>query len=130
MSERFEMQTPLNRVINLGSAKEGTEHFWHQRLTALANVPLSLFLIWVIISLGGASRASMVETMSNPLVAGLMVLAIVSITWHMRLGMQVIIEDYVHSEGLKLLAVIANVFFALLVAGLSIVSVLLLAFGG
>lgn len=130
MSDRFEMQTPLNRVMNLGSAKEGTEHFWHQRLTALANVPLSLFLIWVVLNLGGASRASMVEMMSNPLVAGLMVLTIISITWHMRLGMQVVIEDYVHSEGLKLLAVIANVFFALLVAGLSIVSVLLLAFGG
>lgn len=124
------MRTTLGRVTGLGSAKEGTEHFWRQRLTALANVPLSLFLVWVVLQLGGGSRASMVETMSNPLVAGLMVLTIISVTWHMRLGVQVVIEDYVHSEGLRLLAVIANTFIALAVAGLSIVSVLLLAFGG
>lgn len=123
------MRTTFSKVTGLGSAKEGTEHFWHQRLTALANVPLSLFLVWVVLNLAGASRASMVEMISHPLVAGLMILTMISVTWHMRLGMQVVIEDYVHSEGIKIVSVIANVFFALAVAGLSIVSVLLLAFG-
>lgn len=123
------LRTSLSKVTGLGSAKEGTEHFWRQRLTALANVPLSLFLVWVVLNLARASRASMAEMLGNPIVAGLMVLTIISVTWHMRLGMQVVIEDYVHSEGLKLLAVIANVFFALAIAGFSIVSVLLLAFG-
>ena len=124
------MRTTFGRVTGLGSAKEGTQHFWHQRLTALANVPLSLFLIWLVLNLAGAGRAEMAGLIGNPLVAGLLVLTIVSVTWHMRLGMQVIIEDYVHAEGPKLLAVIANVFFALAVAGLAIVSVLMLAFGG
>lgn len=123
------MRTTFNRVIGLGSAKEGTVHFWHQRLTALANVPLSLFLVWVVLNLAGASRASMAETIGHPLVAGLMVLTLVSVTWHMRIGMQVVIEDYVHAAGIKIVSIIANVFYALAIAGLSIVSVLLLAFG-
>lgn len=123
------MRTAFSRVTGLGSAKEGTGHFWHQRLTAIANVPLSLFLIWLVVNLAGAERAAMAETMGNPIVASLTVLTILSVTWHMRLGMQVVIEDYVHAEGPKLLSVIANNFFALAVAGLSIVSVLLLAFG-
>ncbi len=123
------MRTTFSRVTGLGSAREGTEHFWHQRLTAIANVPLSLFLIWLVINLAGSDRAAMSDMMGNPIVAGLTILTLISVTWHMRLGMQVVIEDYVHAEGPKLLSVIANNFFALAVAGLSIVSVLLLAFG-
>lgn len=123
------MRTTFSKVTGLGSAKQGTEDFWQQRLTALANVPLSLFLVWVVVNLAGADRAAMVEMMGNPLVAGLMVLTIISVTWHMRIGMQIVIEDYVHGEGMKVISVVANVFFALAVAGLSIVSVLMLAFG-
>lgn len=124
------MRTPLNRVSFLGSTKSGTEHFWHQRLTAVANLPLVLFLVWLVIALMGADRAEMQAMFANPLVATLTVLAIISVTWHMRLGMQVIIEDYVHAEGLKLICVIGNAFFTLLIAGLAVVSVLLLGFGG
>lgn len=124
------MRTPLSRVTGLGSAKEGTGHFWNQRLTALANVPLSLFLVWLVISLMGADQATIMAAFSNPIVSGLMILTILSITWHMRLGMQVVIEDYVHSEGAKLLCVIGNSFFSFAIAALAVVSVLMLGFGG
>ena len=124
------MRTPLSRVTGLGSTREGTSHFFAQRLTALANIPLSLFLIWLIISLMGADRATIVSAFSNPIVSGLTILTIASIAWHMKLGVQVVIEDYVHSEGLKLLAVIGNIFFSLVVATIAIASVLLLGFGG
>ena len=124
------MRTPLGTVFGLGSAKDGTIHFWHQRLTALANVPLSLFLVWFITRVGGLDRGEMIVVLGNPVVAGLLVLTIFSITWHMRLGMQIVIEDYVHGEGTKVLSLVANNFFSIGVAVLSVVSVLKLSFGG
>ena len=124
------MRTPLSRVIGLGSAREGTTHFWHQRLTALANVPLTLFLVWLMVKLQGASQAEIHVMFANPIVVGMMILMVVSVTWHMRLGMQVVIEDYVHGEGAKIALVIANNFFALGVAALCTVYVLQLGFGG
>lgn len=126
----MDMQTPFARITGLGSARKGTEHFWFQRLTALANVPLSLFLLWFVIRLAGADKAEMMGTVSNPLVAGLLVLAIISITWHMRLGLQVVIEDYIHGEALKLALIIFNLFFTFGIAVVSVVSILMLAFGG
>jgi len=124
------MRTPLGIVTGLGSAKEGTMHFWHQRLTAFANVPLTLFLVWFIIRVGGTSRAEMIMVLGNPIIAGVLVLTIFSVTWHMRLGMQAVIEDYVHGEGAKILSLIANNFFSVGVAVLSIISVLKMSFGG
>ena len=124
------MRTPLGTVTGLGSAKEGTSHFWRQRLTALANVPLTLFLVWFVIRVGGMDRGEMALVFGNPVVAGLLVLTIVSITWHMRLGVQVVIEDYVHGEGSKILLLVANNFFCIGVAALSVISVLKLSFGG
>jgi len=124
------MRTPLSIVTGLGSAKDGTTHFWHQRLTALANVPLTLFLVWLVIRLAGTDRAEMVLVLGNPLIAGFLILTILSVTWHMRLGVQVVIEDYVHTEGMKVLLVVANNFFSVGVAVLCVVSALRLSFGG
>lgn len=124
------MRTPLGKVRGLGSAKSGTEHFWHQRLTALANIPLSIFLVCFAVLHVGASRADMVASISNPLVALMLVFTIISICWHMRLGMQVIIEDYVHSEGVKLLALAGNTFFCGAVALAGLFGVLKISFGG
>lgn len=125
----MDMRTPLAKVRGLGSAKEGANHFWVQRLTAIANFFLALFLIGLIARLVGADYNTVKATLALPPVSLLMLLFIVSGTIHMRLGMQTIIEDYVHSEGWKIAALISNTFFAILVALTSVFSVLKLSFG-
>jgi succinate dehydrogenase / fumarate reductase, membrane anchor subunit len=123
------MRTEKSKVRGLGSAKSGTEHFFRQRVTALANVPLAIAFIIIVVGLQGADHARMLATMSHPLVAILLLLFIVSGVIHMRLGMQVIIEDYIHSEGTKIMMLIANTFFAIIIAAACIFSVLKMALG-
>lgn len=110
------MRTPLGRVRGLGSAKSGTGHFWHQRLTAIANIPLTIGFIAILLSLLGRGHATVTQTLGNPLVGIVMFLFVASAAYHMKLGMQVIIEDYVHDEKWKIAAVAANIFFAIAVA--------------
>lgn len=124
------MRTPLSRVRGHGSAKDGTTHFWHQRVTAVANVPLVILFLIVTVSLLGASHRDVVAILGSPLVAILMTLGMLSITYHMYLGMQVVIEDYVHGEGSKLLLILGNIFFCSLVALSSIFAIFKLSFGG
>src|SRR5262245_66304465 len=104
-------RTPLARVRGLGSAHAGAEHFWRQRLTAVANVFLLSFLIWLLTTLAGAEYATVKATLAKPQIAIPLLLLIVSGLVHMRLGMQVIIEDYVHSEGRKVIALMLSSFF-------------------
>jgi succinate dehydrogenase / fumarate reductase membrane anchor subunit len=110
------MSTPLARVRGLGPARSGTEHFWRQRLTAISNVPLTIAFVFILIALLGRNHAAVMQILGSPLVAVIMLLFIFSITVHMRIGMQVIIEDYVHGEGTKLALLIVNTFFAIAVA--------------
>ena len=124
------MRTDYRRVNGLGSAREGTGHFIRQRLTGLANIPLSLFMIWLVITAGGAGASEIGAILSNPVAAALAILLMVSFSWHVRIGVQVVIEDYVHSEGLKLAALIANAFVSIGLAAIGIISVLKLGFGG
>jgi succinate dehydrogenase / fumarate reductase membrane anchor subunit len=121
------MRTPLARVRGLGSAKKGTEHFWLQRVTALANIPLTMFLIVSLVVHAGSDFATMRAYLATPLVSVAMVLLIISAVWHMRLGLQVVIEDYVHSEGRKLLAIMMNNFIAIIIAVSCLMAILKIA---
>lgn len=125
-----DLRTPLGKVRGTGSAKEGTDHFWRQRLTAIANVPLVLFFVGLLISLNGADYDTVRTVLANPLVAILMILMLGSALYHMRLGMQVVIEDYVHGEGAKVTLLVLNTFFTVVVGAVSVFSLLKLAFGG
>jgi succinate dehydrogenase / fumarate reductase membrane anchor subunit len=130
MDNRNSLRTPLSKVRGLGSAKSGTDHFFRQRVTAVANVPLAIAFLIIVASLQGADHVRMVGMMSHPLVALLMLLFVLSGVIHMRLGMQVIIEDYVHAEGAKIGLLIANTFFAIAVGAACAFSILKMAFGG
>jgi succinate dehydrogenase / fumarate reductase, membrane anchor subunit len=122
-------RTPLAKVQGLGSAKEGTEHFWKQRLTAVSNLILVCIAIWLVARLAGADFATVKRTLAKPQNAILLLLLVVSGIIHMRLGMQTIIEDYVHSEGRKVLALMLNSFFTMLVGLSCVYAVLKLSFG-
>jgi succinate dehydrogenase / fumarate reductase, membrane anchor subunit len=122
-------RTPLANVQGLGSAKEGTEHFWKQRLTAVSNLVLVCVAIWLVARLAGADFATVKRTLGRPQNAILLLLLIISGIIHMRLGMQTIIEDYVHSEGRKVLALMLNSFFTILVGLTCAYAILKLSFG-
>ena len=123
------MRTPLKTARNLGSAKEGADHFWKQRVTGVANVALGLFLVWLIASLVGADYATVKAKLANPVIALALLALVVSGTLHMRLGMQTIIEDYVHGEVTKIVCVMLNTFFATAVALACTFAVLKISFG-
>jgi succinate dehydrogenase / fumarate reductase membrane anchor subunit len=123
------IRTPLARVRHLGSAKSGTRHFWHQRLTSVALVPLSVAVVVVVLGLLGRNHAAVVQILGSTMVAITMILFIVTSTYHMWLGMQVIIEDYVHDEVTKLAALMANTFFSFAVGLVAAFAILKLSFG-
>ena len=123
------IRTPIGRVRGLGSAKSGTEHFWHQRLTAIANVFLVSTFVVILVSLLGSSHARVHSILGSPFVAIVMLLMVGSVTYHMKLGMQVVIEDYVHDEKWKFAAIIGNTFFAIAVAAACAFSLLKISFG-
>ncbi|QCI66129.1 succinate dehydrogenase, hydrophobic membrane anchor protein [Phreatobacter stygius] len=130
MSEpKSSMRTPLGSVRGLGSARSGTEHFWMQRVTAVANIPLSLFVVGLIISTAGSNYSAVKATLGSPIVAIPLLLFVISATYHMRLGMQMIIEDYVPAEGTRIVLLLLNTFFSVIVALASIFAILKLSFG-
>jgi succinate dehydrogenase / fumarate reductase, membrane anchor subunit len=123
------IRTPLSRVRGMGAAHSGTGHFWRQRLTAVANIPLTIAVVVIFIMLLGRNQTWVAQTLGSPVVAVIMLLFVISITTHMRIGMQVVIEDYVHDELAKFVLVMANTFFAIAVALTSIYGILKLSFG-
>lgn len=123
------MRTPLGRVRYLGSAHGGTSDFFRQRLTAVALVVLFAPVIVVIMMLLGRSQAGAAQILGSPLVAILMILFIIASVWHMKIGMQVVIEDYVSAEKIKLAAIIANNFFAFAIGLASIYAIVKLSSG-
>ena len=123
------MRTPLSRVRGLGSAKSGTEHIWRQRVTAVANVPLTVAGVIIVVSLLGRNHAAVAQVLGSPLIAILLLLFVISVTYHMRLGLQVVIEDYIHGERMKLTLVMLNTFFTFAVGLSAAFAILKLAFG-
>ena len=123
------IRTPLARVRGLGASHSGTSDFWRQRLTAVAMVLLILPVIVIVMMLLGSNQAGAAQILGSPLVAIVMLLFIVVSAWHMKIGMQVVIEDYVHGEMTKLAAIMANNFFSVAVALASIYAILKLSSG-
>ncbi len=123
------MRTPLARVRNLGASHSGTSDFWRQRVTAVAMVLLMVPAIIIVMMLLGRNQAGAAQILGSAPIAIIMLLFIVASTWHMKIGMQVVIEDYVHGEKLKLASIMANNFFCIAVALASIYAILKLSSG-
>jgi succinate dehydrogenase / fumarate reductase membrane anchor subunit len=123
------MRTPLGRVRNLGASHSGTSDFWRQRITAVGMTLLIIPVIVIVLMLIGSNQAGAKLTLGSLPVAIILILFIIASTWHMKIGMQVVIEDYVHSEKLKLAAIMANNFFSFAVALASIYAIFKLSSG-
>ena len=123
-------RTPLGRVRGLGSARDGTHHWWAQRVTAIALVPLTVWFVVSILMLAGADRSAVADWLASPVAAGLLVMTILAAFHHGQLGLQVVIEDYVHNEAWKIGLIVFVKLAALLFGGVAVVSALKLAFGG
>ncbi|MBC8036787.1 MAG: succinate dehydrogenase, hydrophobic membrane anchor protein [Rhizobiales bacterium] len=122
------MRTPLGKVRGLGSAKSGAEHWLLERVVALANLPLNLFLVIFILMHLGAGRADIIESVRNPLIAGLLAMSVIAILWHMKLGMRAIIEDYVHGEATKLTLLVLNSAYTAILGVAAIYAILKMSF--
>lgn len=108
------MRTQLARVRGLGSARSGTQHFWHQRLTGVALAPLAVTFVWIVLSVIGRDYNTVHAMVANPLVAILLAAFILAGVYHMQIGMQVILEDYIHAPNAKIVALIGNIFFSII----------------
>ena len=128
MSKQPSMRTPLSRVRYLGSAKSGTEHFWKQRVSSVALVPLTIVVIFIVIGIMGRNHAAAAQILGSPFVAITLIMFVITSAYHMWLGMQVIIEDYVHSD-LKLTLIMVNTFFCFAVGLSSVYALVKLSFG-
>ncbi|MDE0308823.1 MAG: succinate dehydrogenase, hydrophobic membrane anchor protein [Acidiferrobacterales bacterium] len=122
-------KTPLARVIGLGSAKDGSAHWWWQRLTALALVPLTLWFTFSISALTGECFADVRTWMESPFTATLLIAFIVSLFYHAQLGLQVVVEDYLHHEGLKVGTILAVKSLSVILVISSTISILRVALG-
>ena len=128
MSVPSSLRTPLARVRNLGSSHSGTRDFWRQRLTAVA-MTLLIVPVIVVVMLLGRNHANAMQILSQIPIAIILLLFIIASTWHMKIGMQVVIEDYIHGEKTKLACVMANNFFCIAVALASIYAILKISSG-
>jgi len=129
MAGNFESASGLKRVRGLGSAKSGVHHWWLQRVTAVGNFALMAWFAVSLLLLPTLDHSGVVTWIGQPLVAVPLMLLVISTFWHARLGVQVMIEDYVHAEGVKLLCVLALSFFILGLGALALFSIARIAFG-
>jgi succinate dehydrogenase / fumarate reductase membrane anchor subunit len=129
MGAAGKIRTPLARVRGLGASRSGTSDFWHMRVTSVALVPLTLAFVVIVIVLLGRNHAAVVQILGSPLVAMVMLLFVLTNGYHMWLGMQEIIIDYVHDELPKLFALMANTFFCCATVLACVFAILRLSFG-
>ena len=125
-----DLRNPLQRARGLGSAKDGVQHWWRQRVTAAALLVLGIWFVLLVLSLLHGGYAAAHAVLAHPLNAALMIAFLVALFWHMQLGVQVVIEDYVHTRWVELMLQILVRFFAVLAALLAIIAVLRIAMGG
>jgi len=130
MSKSSGMRTPLGRVRGLGAAREGTGHFWQLRLTSVALVPLTFFIVGLLFALNGAGYAETRSVLANPFVSLMLLATIGAGLYHMWLGMQEIVLDYAHGEAWKYTLLMLNTFFSIAVGAACAFSLLKIAFGG
>ena len=123
------MRTPLGRVRGLGSARTGTEEFWMQRVTAIAGIPLTLAGLFLVISLTGRSYPAVRQILGSPLVAVLMILFLIALVVHMRIGVKIVIEDYIYEKNQKVTLLILNTFFAWAIGLACVFAILKISFG-
>jgi succinate dehydrogenase / fumarate reductase, membrane anchor subunit len=123
------LQSPLGRVRGLGTAGTGVHHWWVQRLTSLALIPLSVWLLVSLLTLPGLDFVTLVSWMAGTWTASLLTLLVLIASWHSSLGIQVILEDYVHEEGLKTISLVLSGFIHVILAAVGVFAVLRIAFG-
>ena len=123
------LRSPLQIARGLGSAKHGTEHWWHQRVTAIALVPLTVWFVFGVIRHLGADHAAFVAWLQSPFSALMMVLTAVVTFHHAQSGLQVVIEDYVHNEMAKILSIMAVKFLCFVLGAACVIAVLKISFG-
>ena len=125
----MDYRTPIARARGLGSAKDGTHHWWMQRITAIALVPLAVWLVGSLVAIGAADHARTVHWIRSPAVSIALLLTIAALFHHAQLGLQVVIEDYVHAQGKKIAALIALKLVTIAAAATAAFSVLGIALG-
>ncbi len=124
------MQTPLRRVLHFGASHDGTEHFWRQRLTGAAATILVIFFIGILVATVGQPHDQVIAVLHMPLVGAAMALLIVVSAVHMKIGLQVVIEDYIQGSALKVMCLIANTFFSYAIAAVGLTAIVMLVLGG
>ena len=124
------METPLGRVRGLGAAGEGAEHWWHERLSSIAALLLYVWLIVSLLRLPALDYATLSQWLGQPFAAVPMLLLVATSFWHAKMGLQVVVEDYVHEEGGKFFWIVLINFAAILAAALAMFAILKVAFAG
>lgn len=124
------LRSPLSKAVGLGSAKHGFAHWWWQRVTAIALIPLSLWFVYSVLAIIGLDHQGALAWLAKPFNATLMILFLVTMLFHAQTGVQVVIEDYIHTKWLNLTLLLAVKFASVLMAVMSVISVLIVVLGG
>lgn len=124
------LRSPLGRVLGAGAARDGVRHWWQQRLTSIALVPLTVWFVVSLLALPSLGHATLVAWMSQSSTALLLILLVLTAAWHSQLGVRVVVDDYVHGAGARTLTLVVIAFAHVLLAAAGVFAILRVAFGG